>query len=59
MQIDETIQKPFYACQSMLSHYVPTDPDGDIAASQEIDEKQLLENTYVSVRYRTRFENEE
>ena len=59
MRLDPEIKKYHYACQSMLSNYVPTDSKGDINMSKEINEDELLLNTFVSVRYRTHLKNDD
>ena len=59
MRLDPEIKKYHYACQSMLSNYVPTDSKGDINMSKEINEDDLFLNTFVSVRYRTHLKNDE
>jgi hypothetical protein len=44
----------------MLSIYVPINKkSGDIDLNQELDEKEFIQNTFVSVRYRTHTEKEE
>jgi hypothetical protein len=52
MYEDVNIQQLHYACQSMLSIYVPTDDKGNIDLNQEIDEDKFIQKTFVSVRYR-------
>jgi hypothetical protein len=52
MYEDVNIQQLHYACQSMLSIYVPTDDKGNIDLNQEIDEDKFIQKTFVSIRYR-------
>ena len=60
MVLDKNINKYHYACQTMLSIYVPIDKaTGDIDLNQVLTEEEFMKNTFVSVRYRTNKENEE
>ena len=44
----------FYASSAILSLYFPTDKKEKIVQGKEVEEKEFLENTFLSVDYRSK-----